>query len=469
MSVKTIFKRLYDPHYLIKGQWIGRNLSAKEAYARLFRIAWPSIVETVLISMISFIDTMMVSTVGHEAVAAVGLTTQPRNIFYSVFVALNIGVTAVVSRRRGENNREAANRTLAQALSICFILGVILFTTSYFLSEPLLLFMGAMDDTIRLAIPYFRITMLGTVFTSFGLIINAAHRGCGNAKISMVTNLTANTVNIFFNYFLINGVWFFPKLGVTGAAVATLIGNIVSFCMSIYSVTIRPGYLHLQLKNLFKLSKDVLAPITKVASGAAVEQLFVRIGFFAYAKLVASLGTESMATHQICMSVINLSFSIGDGLGMASSALIGRSLGERRGDLSLVFGKATQRVGLLFGMFLTVFFIISRYGVVSLFTDVPSIIKLGADIMIIIAFISPAQISQVVFTGSLKGAGDTKFVAVSSLISIAIIRPLITYVLCYPIGMGLIGAWLSLALDQLLRLIIVGLRFASGKWKSIKL
>ena len=261
----------------------------------------------------------------------------------------------------------------------------------------------------------------------------------------------------------------FPEARVTGAAVATLIGNIVSFCMSIYSVTIRPGYLHLQLKNLFKLSKDVLAPITKVASGAAVEQLFVRIGFFAYAKLVASLGTESMATHQICMSVINLSFSIGDGLGMASSALIGRSLGERRGDLSLVFGKATQRVGLLFGMFLTVFFIISRYGVVSLFTDVPSIIKLGADIMIIIAFISPAQISQVVFTGSLKGAGDTKFVAVSSLISIAIIRPLITYVLCYPIGMGLIGAWLSLALDQLLRLIIVGLRFASGKWKSIKL
>ena len=303
MSVKTLTKRFYDPHYLIKGQWKGNRISAKEAYTRLYRIAWASTLETLLISMISFIDTVMVSTLGHEAVAAVGLTTQPRNIFFAVFSALNVGVTAVVSRRRGEENREAANKTMSLAVFLSSILGVILFVVSYYLSEGFLLFMGAQDDTIHLAVPYFRIIMLGTVFTSVGLMINAAHRGCGNTKISMVTNLTANLVNIVFNYLLINGVWFFPKLGVTGAAIATLIGNILSFIMSVYSVTVRPGYLHLQLSHIFKLSKDILSPITKVSSGAAVEQLFVRIGFFVYAKLVATLGTESMATHQICMSI----------------------------------------------------------------------------------------------------------------------------------------------------------------------
>ncbi len=292
MSVKTLTKRFYDPHYLIKGQWKGNRISAKEAYTRLYRIAWASTLETLLISMISFIDTVMVSTLGHEAVAAVGLTTQPRNIFFAVFSALNVGVTAVVSRRRGEENREAANKTMSQAVFLSSILGVILFVVSYYLSEDFLLFMGAQDDTIHLAVPYFRIIMLGTVFTSVGLMINAAHRGCGNTKISMVTNLTANLVNIVFNYLLINGVWFFPKLGVTGAAIATLIGNILSFIMSVYSVTVRPGYLHLQLSHIFKLSKDILSPITKVSSGAAVEQLFVRIGFFVYAKLVATLGTH---------------------------------------------------------------------------------------------------------------------------------------------------------------------------------
>ena len=329
--------------------------------------------------------------------------------------------------------------------------------------------MGAQDDTIHLAVPYFRIIKLGTVFTSVGLMINAAHRGCGNTKISMVTNLTANLVNIVFNYLLINGVWFFPKLGVTGAAIATLIGNILSFIMSVYSVTVRPGYLHLQLSHIFKLSKDILSPITKVSSGAAVEQLFVRIGFFVYAKLVATLGTESMATHQICMSIINLSFSLGDGLGIAASSLVGRTLGQKRSDISLVYGKATQRVGFVLGMVLSLIFIFGRYGIMSLFSDSESIISLGAQIMIIVSFIAPAQISQVIFTGSLKGAGDTRFIAVSSLVSIAIIRPLITYILCYIVGMGLIGAWLSLAIDQLIRLTAVGLRFSSGKWKSIKL
>lgn len=469
MSVKTLTKRFYDPHYLIKGQWKGNRISAKEAYTRLYRIAWASTLETLLISMISFIDTVMVSTLGHEAVAAVGLTTQPRNIFFAVFSALNVGVTAVVSRRRGEENREAANKTMSQAVFLSSILGVILFVVSYYLSEGFLLFMGAQDDTIHLAVPYFRIIMLGTVFTSVGLMINAAHRGCGNTKISMVTNLTANLVNIVFNYLLINGVWFFPKLGVKGAAIATLIGNILSFIMSVYSVTVRPGYLHLQLSHIFKLSKDILSPITKVSSGAAVEQLFVRIGFFVYAKLVATLGTESMATHQICMSIINLSFSLGDGLGIAASSLVGRTLGQKRSDISLVYGKATQRVGFVLGMVLSLIFIFGRYGIMSLFSDSESIISLGAQIMIIVSFIAPAQISQVIFTGSLKGAGDTRFIAVSSLVSIAIIRPLITYILCYIVGMGLIGAWLSLAIDQLIRLTAVGLRFSSGKWKSIKL
>ena len=153
MSVKTLTKRFYDPHYLIKGQWKGNRISAKEAYTRLYRIAWASTLETLLISMISFIDTVMVSTLGHEAVAAVGLTTQPRNIFFAVFSALNVGVTAVVSRRRGEENREAANKTMSQAVFLSSILGVILFVVSYYLSEGFLLFMGAQDDTIHLAVP----------------------------------------------------------------------------------------------------------------------------------------------------------------------------------------------------------------------------------------------------------------------------------------------------------------------------
>ena len=105
----------------------------------------------------------------------------------------------------------------------------------------------------------------------------------------------------------------------------------------------------------------------------------------------------------------------------------------------------------------------------GLFTHDSVIVDAGTRLLLIVALTSPAQISQVIFSGSLRGAGDTKFVAYSSLVSIGIIRPLITYILCFPLGLGLIGAWFSLFVDQYLRLLFTGLRFSKGKWTKIKI
>lgn len=469
MSFKSKLAHLYAPHHLIKGEWLGNPYNSKEVYSTLSRIAWPATLETVLIGLLAFVDSIMVSSVGSEAIAAVGITNQPRMLFYAVFFALNVGVTAVVSRRKGEEDREAANRTLSQAVAVCSVLGVILFTFSFIFSRPLLIFAGAQSDTIDVAVTYFRIVMLGTIFTSIGLMINAAHRGCGNTKISMYTNLTANFINFIFNLLLINGLLFFPRLEVKGAAIATLIGNIASCLISIYSVTVKGDYLKLKLSDIFKFDSHTLKSLTKVGSSAAVEQVFVRIGFFAYVKIIASLGTQIMATHQICMSIITLSFTFGDGLSISASSLVGQNLGRKRPDMATIYGKATQRVGFLISLALFLLFSTGGGMLVSLFTNESEIINLGSKLLLITAFASPAQISQLIFSGSLRGAGDTKYVAYTSLIAIGIIRPIITYILCYPLGLGLIGAWLSLLFDQYLRLAFASTRFIKGKWKNIDL
>ncbi|MEG1743775.1 MAG: MATE family efflux transporter, partial [Clostridia bacterium] len=319
---------------------------------------------------------------------------------------------------------------------------------------------------------YFRIIMVGMLFTSMGLVINAAHRGTGNTKIAMITNIVANVVNCIFNYFLISGNWFFPKLGVEGAAIATLIGNVVSFAISLITVLKPGGFLRLKFSQCIKINKPVLKLIAKIGGSAGIEQIFMRIGFFVYCMIVNRLGTVAISTHTICMNILTLSFSVGDGLGIAASSLVGQNLGKKRSDLALLFGKVGQRIGFFVSGFLVLLFAFGGKILVSLFlTDydpnAAEILIQGTMIMYIIAATSPAQISQVIFNGCLRGAGDTFFVAASSLLSIAIVRPLITYVLCYPLGLGLIGAWLSLIVDQYLRLVLSGYRFEGGKWGKI--
>ncbi len=448
---------------------IADDFDGREMYRSFLAIAWPALVESVLLGVINFVDTLMVSSLGEISIAAVGLTTQPRLLFYAILLAFSIGINSVVARRRGQGNREGANRVLSQTLPLVFLAALLFFAIGWIASDPLLRLAGAENDTIGEAISYFRITMLGMVFTSVSLSINAAQRGCGKTRISMVTNLSANIVNVIFNALLIHGLLFFPRLGVTGAAIATALGNFVSMAISLVSVRKRDGYLFLRLRSLLSLRYDSLKPVFTVASGTLIEQVFMRIGFFTFAKIVAELGTMEFATHQICMTVLNLVFTFGEGLSVATSSLIGQNLGKRRPDRALVYGKVGQRIGWGFSAVILISFIILRRGIVGLFTDDPSILEVGAIIVIIEGVVALFQIQQLTFSGSLRGAGDTRFMALVSLVSIAIIRPLVSYILCYPAGLGVIGAWIGVLVDQIIRFIFSATRFYSQKWCKIEL
>lgn len=456
----------------------GELPDTKQLYKSFLKFAWPAMLESFLMSMVNIFDTIMVSGQGIDAVAAVGLTTQPRMIFYAVFFALSIAVTTVVSRRKGQGDQDGANESLNQSLGLVALLAIVLCGTAVIVAEPLLTFAGANEDTLEYALTYFRITMIGLMFTSFGMIINAAQRASGNTKISMTTNIVANVTNITFNALLINGVvingiGIIPELGVKGAAIATLIGNIASFSMSFYSIIRKGRYLKFCFTGMLRWKAHLLATLGKVALGAGTEQLFMRIGFFIYAKLVADLGTAEYGTHIIAMNIITVSFACGDGLSVAASALIGQNLGKQRPDLATLYAKAGQRIGVLLSFVLILLMLFAGGWMVKLFADPTDqyydyVIKNGRILTYYIALCAPGQISQVIYNGALRGAGDTKFVALTSAICIGIVRPLTAYIFCYPVGLGLFGAWISLLTDQYMRLAFSMYRFVSGVWQKIK-
>lgn len=448
---------------------LGDVPSTKKAYENFFKVAWPSAIEALLVGLVGSVDTMMVGSLGEGAIAAVGITNQPKYIILAVIFSLNVGVTAVVARRKGAGNRDLANHTLRVAILLSFMMSLITCSIGYIFAEEILIFAGAEDVYLHDAINYFRILTISLVFTALNLTINAAQRGCGKTKISMVTNVVANVINLIFNFFLINGIGVFPRLEVKGAAIATAIGAFAACIVSLISLSRKNAYLNLRFKTSWKINKTIIEPIFKVSGSAFIEQVFMRIGFLAYAIIVAKLGTTAYATHLICMNILNISFCFGDGFGIAASSLVGQNLGARRPDISTLYGKIGQRLAFIVSTVLVFVFILGRYFFVSLFSDIPAVITLGASIMIIMALSTHAQTSQVVISGCLRGAGDSVFVAVTSLISIAIIRPILTYLLCFPLGLGLAGAWISLLIDQVFRFITSYYRFHSGKWAKIVL
>ena len=443
--------------------------TGREAYRLNYDLAWPSVLESMLVYLISAMDIIMVGVLGPVAIAAVGLTNQPKLIVTSVLRSLNIGVTALVARRKGEDNREQANRILKQALVISCIASFLLTWVIYAFAEEILLFAGAQEDSLDMAVTYLQIVLIGNFFYCISLTINAAQRGVGKTKISMVTNLTANAINIVFNYFLINGVGPFPMLGVKGAAIATAMGNVAALALSILSVCHEDGYLSVVHFHDWRFDRRTLHGIFSISSSALAEQVFMRIGLFTYTRIVARLGTVAFAAHQICTNISNMSFAFGDGMSVASSALTGQSLGAKRPDLARIYGKVSQRSALVVSVFLCFFFIVLRRPLLLCFTDDAQVISMGMDVLVVIALMSLLQSTTLVYTGCLRGAGDTAYVAVMSLVSIALVRPIASWIFCYPLGFGLTGAWCGYLADQIVRFLFIFNRFRRDKWTTIEL
>lgn len=441
----------------------------EDVVKKVFKMAWPSTFESFFIALISAVDTMMVAGLGHEAISAVGVTGQPRMILLALIMALNMGVMVVVSRRRGQGRKEEANHILRNSIIISFVLSLVLNSLGYIFSPELLRFAGANADYIDMSIAYFRIICIGNFFYSLSLTMTAAQRGAGNTKISMTTNLSANVVNIILNYLLINGIWIFPRLEIVGAALATAIGNGVAFLIALYSVSKKDSFLHLNIRQNWKITTENLKTLFTISYPSMIEQIFLRIGFFTFTKQVFELGTYASSTHQIGMTVMHMSFAIGDGLAIASTALVGQSLGQKRPDLAKLFGKSVQHLGRVVAVTMAIIIFLIRFRIIQLFTDVPQIVQPAQIVMTILSIILFFQMSQVIAIGSLRGAGDVKFVALLSMVSIMIVRPLLTYILAYKLGYGIVGAWFGMFADQLIRWSVSLARYNSGKWVNLEL
>lgn len=434
-------------------------------------MAWPAIIESFFVAFAGLVDSLMVSSLGSYAVAAVGLTTQPKFIGLSLFFALNVAISALVARRRGEKRQDDANRLLYTALIFIVTAAIILSILFVCSADFIIGLCGSTSETHDGAVAYFQIIMGGMIFNCIQMGINSAQRGAGNTKITMRTNVTSNTINIIANYLLINGHLGFPALGIRGAALATVLGTVVACIMSILSILKPGGFISIPyiIRRKLKPCRTSFFNLIKVGYSVFFEQLLMRVGFMLTAVMAAHQGTDAMAAHQVGMNIMGLSFSFGDGLQSTAVALIGRSLGAGDTELAKEYGRTCKMIGGVIAACLAVIYFSGAGLLMGLFFDEEHIVAIGVGIMRVIIFVVIFQICQVIYMGCLRGAGDTFYTAVASTISVTIIRTAVSYFCGYVLGWGIIGIWMGVLGDQISRYLFASTRFRTGKWTQIKI
>ncbi|MCB2291637.1 MATE family efflux transporter [Clostridium sp. CS001] len=448
-----------------------KNPRSKE----VINIAWPVLTELLLGTLFGMVDMIMLgrikdSSVAAASISAVGITNQPLFIGLSLVQALNIGGTAMIARYIGSKKLNKIENTVKHVLlltQVAFVLPLSIIGLVF--TQEIMSLIGAQGDTIAVGTNYFRIIMVGFIFQSFNFSLSAVLRGAGDTKTPMQINLRANFINVFGNAILIYGLLGFPALGVTGAGISTAVSNLIATILLCTRLLSGKCILKLNLKSHFKFDKDIIYNLVKIGIPASLEQMAMRFGIMIFVKVVAGLGTITFAAHQICLSILGLSFTPGQAFGIAAASLIGRSLGEGKPDKADEYGREARRIGSIISSIMAIVLFFFGPQLVGLYTPDPEIIRKSSNALKIIAIVQPFQSSQLILAGALRGAGDTVWPLVSTFIGVIGIRIVLAYILVTKMGMGLSGAWIAVFVDQFVRWILIYSRYKTGKWKYVKL
>ncbi len=405
-------------------------------------LAAPALIEMVLVSFVGVADMIMVGRLGPAAIAAVGLSNQPIFFAQGIFQALNVGTTALVARFFGADMKKEASATARQSLAVTILLGFLVSGLGYLVTPWVIAAMGAEVEVLPLGITYMRIVSLGFLFNVVSMVCSSILRGAGDTRTPMTVNLTANLVNVVGNYILIYGHFGFPRLGIAGAAMATALANVVASTLFLVVIITGRSVIRVNVTAKYRPDWDLLTRVFNIGLPAAMEQVIFRGG------------------------QLTFSFMPGQAFGIAATTLVGQGLGAERPDLAERSALTARRLGMMFsGTIAVLMFVFGRF-IAALYTDDPDVIQKTAMVLKVIAVVQPAQSTQFILSGGLRGAGDTKWPLYSTFLGIWGMRVVVGYFFAVQLGLGLLGAWMGMALDQLTRASVISYRFRKGGWKK---
>ena len=426
-------------------------------------LAIPMVLELVLESVFAVVDVFFVSRLGPDAIATVGLTEAMMTLIYAVAMGLGMGATATVARRMGERDPDGAARAAVQAIAIGLLFAAPLGLFGFSFARPILALMGASPNV--LAHSSFTAVLIGfngVILMLF--LINAVFRGAGDAAIAMRVLWIANAINICLDPCLIFGLGPFPRLGVTGAAVATTTGRGIGVLVQLYFLSRSDGRIVIKRQHL-RLDPTVMLSMLRLSGSAVFQMLIGTTSYIGVMRIIASFGSVAVAACTIVIRIIMFVLMPSWGLSNAAATLVGQNLGAKKPDRAEQSAwRACWYNAAVLGV-LGVLFVIFADVVVGWFTHDPDVAPLATLGLRIVSGGFPFYAAGYVLTQSFNGAGDTLTPTLINLGCFWLFEIPLSYVLGRTLGYGPPGIFWAMAVAFSLMSVVSALLFRRGRWK----
>ncbi len=431
----------------------------------VFLLAVPMVLELVLESTFAVVDIFFVAKLGPSAVATVGLTESYLFLLYSIAMGLAMGITALVARRVGEGDGEAASVTAAQALWVAVLASVPFALAGIVWARELLALMGADAWTLRHGVGYMQWMLGGNVVILLLFVINAIFRGAGDAAIAMRVLWVANGLNILLDPLLIFGWGPVPAFGVEGAAIATNIGRGVGVLMQLW-ILFRGGQHIRVVASQLAWRAGVAWQIVRTSLGGVGQMIVAMTSWIFLMRILASIGSEAVAGATIAIRVMMFTMMPAWGMSNAAATLVGQNLGAQRPDRAeaAVWQIGRANMAYLVVIALLFFFLPRELG--GVFSDDARVVAIGAEWLRILSYSLFVYGWWMVSVQAFNGAGDTVTPTWINVVFFWMIQIPLAWWLALRLQLGHTGVfWAVFVSETAVGLFTLWL-FSRGRWKS---
>lgn len=430
-------------------------------------LAIPMVLEMALESVFAVVDVFWVSKLGATAVATVGLTESMLALIYALAIGLSMAATAMVARRIGERDRERAARTAVQAIALGVLVAVPLGLAGALLAPRLLSWMGAAPEVVASGSRFTAVMLGGNIVIVLLFLINAIFRGAGDAAVAMRVLWLANAINLVLDPCLIFGWGPFPRLGVTGAAVATTTGRGIAVLVQFAALARGTGRLAIRREHLALDPKTMLA-LLRLSGSAIVQSLIGTASWIGLVRILSGFGSAALAGYTIAIRIVIFALLPSWGMSNAAATLVGQNLGAKKPDRAArsVFLAGLYNMTFLGAVGLGVF--LFPGALVGLFTADAAIFPVATEGLRIIAAGFLFYAWGMVLVQSFNGAGDTWTPTVINFFVFWLWEIPLAWVLAVRLGLGPRGVFLAITIAFSTLAVVGGLLFRRGKWKERK-
>ena len=428
-------------------------------------LAIPTILEMSMESLFGVVDAFWVASLGADAMSAVGLTEGLIVLVFAVAMGLATAASATVARRIGEKDPEGASIAAVQGIACSFLVTIVLGIAGGIYAPQLLGWMHATPTTLSVGTGYARILLGGNFAIVMIFVINGIFRGAGDAAIAMRTLWMANLVNLILDPCFIFGLGPFPKLGVTGAAVATTTGRTLGVLYQLWVLFDGTSRVKVARRHL-RIDWPVLTQLMKVARSAMVQYFIATASWLTLARFNAAFGANAVAGYSLAIRIILFALMPSWGICSAAATLVGQNLGAKRPDRSeravWLAGSYNMACLTLVGL---VFFTAAR-PLVGLFRPEAAVVPIAVTCLQYVSLGYPFYAWGMIMEQAFNGAGDTATPTWINLFCYWLFQLPMAWYLANRAGLGPRGVYLGICCAEAVLAVVAVILFRRGKWKK---